>query len=285
MAQAVRRVGRHQPLQLPHGPAAGPAGGALAAGNTVVLKPSPGLVHRLQAVRVPARRRAPAGCSPARRGRGQRPVAAHEGVDGNFTGSYEVGTKICRQFSKGTPRPAVWRWAARTRPSMSTKADLDLAAEGVLRSASASPGRSARPARGCTWSGPWPASSPAAWPGRVKLSSWPAYARVVTYLPGHRLPPPAAKRRRRPVGRAPHEADHASREVRLRGIDAPRGGGFGGHESCCSRTSIRRAVWVLPTLSHESLARNEVSVNGYLMVITAIQDCEVKGLSWEFLTL
>ena len=61
-AQAVRRVGGHQPVQLPHG--AGRRAGRGRPGRRQHRRPQavpPGLVHRLQAVRVPARRR------PARR--------------------------------------------------------------------------------------------------------------------------------------------------------------------------------------------------------------------------
>jgi 1-pyrroline-5-carboxylate dehydrogenase len=63
-------------------------------------------------------------------------VVDHKGVDGiTFTGSYEVGMKIYKEFSKGVPRPAVCEMGGKNPAIVSAKADLDLAAEGVLRSA------------------------------------------------------------------------------------------------------------------------------------------------------
>jgi 1-pyrroline-5-carboxylate dehydrogenase len=57
-------------------------------------------------------------------------------VDGiTFTGSYAVGMKIYKEFSKGVPRPAVCEMGGKNPAIVSAKADLDLAAEGVLRSA------------------------------------------------------------------------------------------------------------------------------------------------------
>ena len=127
------------PFNFPMALAAGPAGGALVAGNTVVLKPSPqgsftgyklyeclrdaglppGVLHFL-----------PGGDEAGKL------VVAHQGVDGiTFTGSYEVGMKIYKEFSKGVPRPAVCEMGGKNPAIVSAKADLDLAAEGVLRSA------------------------------------------------------------------------------------------------------------------------------------------------------
>jgi 1-pyrroline-5-carboxylate dehydrogenase len=63
-------------------------------------------------------------------------VVDHKGVDGiTFTGSYAVGMKIYKEFSKGVPRPAVCEMGGKNPAIVSAKADLDLAAEGVLRSA------------------------------------------------------------------------------------------------------------------------------------------------------
>jgi 1-pyrroline-5-carboxylate dehydrogenase len=123
------------PFNFPMALAAGPAGGALVAGNTVVLKPSPqgsfsgyklyeclrdaGLFHFL-----------PGGDEV-----GQL-LVDHKGVDGiTFTGSYAVGMKIYKQFAKGVPRPAVCEMGGKNPAIVSARADLDLAAEGVLRSA------------------------------------------------------------------------------------------------------------------------------------------------------
>jgi 1-pyrroline-5-carboxylate dehydrogenase len=63
-------------------------------------------------------------------------VVASDGIDGiTFTGSYAVGMKIYKEFSKGVPRPAVCEMGGKNPAIVSARADLDLAAEGVLRSA------------------------------------------------------------------------------------------------------------------------------------------------------
>jgi len=127
------------PFNFPMALAAGPVGGALVAGNTVVLKPSPQgsftgykLYECLRDAGIPAGvfHFLPGGDEAGKL------VAGHPGVDGiTFTGSFAVGTKIYRQFSKGVPRPAVCEMGGKNPAIVSAKADLDLAAEGVLRSA------------------------------------------------------------------------------------------------------------------------------------------------------
>jgi 1-pyrroline-5-carboxylate dehydrogenase len=127
------------PFNFPMALAAGPAGGALAAGNTVVLKPSPQgsftgykLYECLRDAGLPpgAFHFLPGGDEVGKL------VVAHKDVDGiTFTGSYAVGTKIYKEFSKGVPRPAVCEMGGKNPAVVSAKADLDLAAEGVLRSA------------------------------------------------------------------------------------------------------------------------------------------------------
>jgi 1-pyrroline-5-carboxylate dehydrogenase len=127
------------PFNFPMALAAGPVGGALVAGNTVVLKPSPQgsftgykLYECLRGAGIPAGvfHFLPGGDEAGKL------VAGHPGVDGiTFTGSFAVGTKIYRQFSKGVPRPAVCEMGGKNPAIVSAKADLDLAAEGVLRSA------------------------------------------------------------------------------------------------------------------------------------------------------
>ena len=132
-------MGGHQPVQLPHGPGRRAGRGPLVAGNTVVLKPSPQgsftgykLYECLRDAGVPAGvfHFLPGGDEVGKL------VVAHEGVDGiTFTGSYAVGMKIYKEFSKGVPRPAVCEMGGKNPAIVSAKADLDLAAEGVLRSA------------------------------------------------------------------------------------------------------------------------------------------------------
>src|ERR671930_319499 len=99
------------PFNFPMALAAGPAGAALVAGNTVVLKPSPQgsftgykLYECLRDAGLPGGvfHFLPGGDDVGKL------VVAHKGVDGiTFTGSYAVGMKIYKEFSKGIPRPAV----------------------------------------------------------------------------------------------------------------------------------------------------------------------------------
>ncbi len=109
------------PFNFPMALAAGPAGGALVAGNTVVLKPSPQgafsahkLAECLPDAGLPANafHVLPGGDEPG------RALVAHPGVDGlTFTGSYEVGMQIYKGFATRTPSRSSARWAARTPPS------------------------------------------------------------------------------------------------------------------------------------------------------------------------
>jgi 1-pyrroline-5-carboxylate dehydrogenase len=127
------------PFNFPMALAAGPAGGALVAGNTVVLKPSPqGSFTGFKLYECLRDAGLPDGVFHFLPGGDEagKLVAGHDGVDGiTFTGSYEVGMKIYKQFSKGIPRPAVCEMGGKNPAIVSAKADLELAAEGVLRSA------------------------------------------------------------------------------------------------------------------------------------------------------
>jgi 1-pyrroline-5-carboxylate dehydrogenase len=127
------------PFNFPMALAAGPAGGALVAGNTVVLKPSPqGSFTGYKLYECLRDAGLPGGVFhflPGGDEVGQL-VVDHKGVDGiTFTGSYAVGMKIYKQFAKGVPRPAVCEMGGKNPAIVSARADLDLAAEGVLRSA------------------------------------------------------------------------------------------------------------------------------------------------------
>ncbi|HXT90689.1 MAG TPA: aldehyde dehydrogenase family protein [Trebonia sp.] len=128
------------PFNFPMALAAGPAGAALAAGNTVILKPSPqgsfsaaklyecfrdagidpGVFHLL-----------PGGDDVG------AALVAHPGVSGlTFTGSYAVGMSIYRQFAAfGYPKPVLCEMGGKNPAIVSARADLDVAADGVARSA------------------------------------------------------------------------------------------------------------------------------------------------------
>jgi 1-pyrroline-5-carboxylate dehydrogenase len=63
-------------------------------------------------------------------------LQTHAGIDGIvFTGSYEVGMKLFHGFSKAWPRPCIVEMGGKNPAIVSRKADLDEAAEGIMRSA------------------------------------------------------------------------------------------------------------------------------------------------------
>ncbi|CAN5474658.1 L-glutamate gamma-semialdehyde dehydrogenase [soil metagenome] len=128
------------PFNFPMALAAGPVGAALVAGNTVVLKPSnQGALLGLELARVLADAGIPAGAFHIVTGSGPEAGAAlvtHPGVDGiTFTGSSEVGMGIQRTFATRFPKPAICEMGGKNPVVVSRNADLDAAAEGVMRSA------------------------------------------------------------------------------------------------------------------------------------------------------
>jgi 1-pyrroline-5-carboxylate dehydrogenase len=128
------------PFNFPMALAAGPAGAALAAGNTVILKPSP--QGSFTAVKLYECFR-DAGLDPdvfhLLPGGDDTGAAlvAHPGVSGlTFTGSYAVGMSIYRQFAAfGYPKPVICEMGGKNPAIVSALADLDVAADGVARSA------------------------------------------------------------------------------------------------------------------------------------------------------
>jgi 1-pyrroline-5-carboxylate dehydrogenase len=128
------------PFNFPIALSGGPAGGALVAGNTVVLKPSEqGYLIALKLYEVLRDAGVPAGAFHVLLGRGETVGAAlanHDGVDGlTFTGSYEVGMKLYKGFAKDYPKPTITEMGGKNPAIVSEKADLDKATDGVLRSA------------------------------------------------------------------------------------------------------------------------------------------------------
>jgi 1-pyrroline-5-carboxylate dehydrogenase len=128
------------PFNFPIALSGGPAGGALVAGNTVVLKPSEqGYLIALKLYEVFKDAGLPAGAFHVVIGPGEtvgEALATHPDVDGlTFTGSYEVGMKIYKNFARDYPKPAVCEMGGKNPAIVSDKADIDLAADGVLRSA------------------------------------------------------------------------------------------------------------------------------------------------------
>jgi len=128
------------PFNFPMALAGGPAAGAMIAGNTVVLKPSsdaPLSGWKLgEALRDAG---LPAGVFNLVTGPGETVGAELEqnaDIDGMvFTGSYEVGMKLYRGFTREYPRPIITEMGGKNPAIVMSSADLDQAAEGVMRSA------------------------------------------------------------------------------------------------------------------------------------------------------
>ncbi|MGI8830653.1 MAG: aldehyde dehydrogenase family protein [Candidatus Limnocylindria bacterium] len=128
------------PFNFPMALAGGPSGGAMIAGNTVVLKPSsdaPLSGWKFgEALRDAG---LPDGVFNLVTGPGETVGAElqeNPGIDGMvFTGSYEVGMDLYRSFTRDYPRPIITEMGGKNPAIVMKSADLDEAAEGVMRSA------------------------------------------------------------------------------------------------------------------------------------------------------
>jgi 1-pyrroline-5-carboxylate dehydrogenase len=128
------------PFNFPAALAGGPIGGALVAGNTVVLKPSQETPLTAAALYAVFR---DAGLPPSAlhvvHGPGEptgRALAEHPQVDGLlFTGSKAVGLSLRQRFGGAFPRPCIAEMGGKNPAIVMPSADLDAAAEGVMRSA------------------------------------------------------------------------------------------------------------------------------------------------------
>ena len=129
------------PFNFPFALTGGPAGAALAAGNTVVLKPAtdtPFIVRLLADCFRDAG--LPAGVVNFVTGPGRTIGAAlvnNPEVDGvTFTGSYDVGMKMFRDYANGKfVRPMVLELGGKNPAIVTKNANLDDAAQGIVRSA------------------------------------------------------------------------------------------------------------------------------------------------------
>ncbi|HEX5239602.1 MAG TPA: aldehyde dehydrogenase family protein [Candidatus Limnocylindrales bacterium] len=128
------------PFNFPMALCAGPVGAALLAGNGVVFKPASAaplsgvnLVHALEDAGLPK------GLLNLVMGPGDtvgEELQENPGIDGlAFTGSYDVGFKLYRNFSTRWPRPCIIEMGGKNPAIVSRKADLEEAAEGIMRSA------------------------------------------------------------------------------------------------------------------------------------------------------
>ncbi len=128
------------PFNFPMALAAGPTAAALMAGNTVVFKPSSAApmsgVKLMECYRDAG---FPDGVVNLVMGPGETVGAElreNDGVDGIvFTGSYDVGMDLFRTFSTRFPKPTIVEMGGKNPAVVSRTADLEEAAEGILRSA------------------------------------------------------------------------------------------------------------------------------------------------------
>ncbi|HEY2700111.1 MAG TPA: aldehyde dehydrogenase family protein [Pseudonocardiaceae bacterium] len=127
------------PFNFPMALAAGPLGGALVAGNTVLLKPSPqGSFSAAKLYECLMDAGLPAGVVQLLPGGDEtgKAVVRHPGISGlTFTGSYAVGMSIYRDFASRYPKPVVCEMGGKNPAIITASADLDIAASGVARSA------------------------------------------------------------------------------------------------------------------------------------------------------
>jgi 1-pyrroline-5-carboxylate dehydrogenase len=128
------------PFNFPMALTGGPAGGALLAGNTVVIKPASDtpmtgwlLTECLRDAGLPP------GTFNDVTGPGStvgEELATNPGVAGmTFTGSYDVGFSLIGRFNQAMPRPLIAEMGGKNPVIVSNKADLEKAAEGVVRAA------------------------------------------------------------------------------------------------------------------------------------------------------
>ncbi len=128
------------PFNFPMALSAGPISAAVIAGNTVVFKPSSAaplsgvnLVHAFADAGIPD------GVINLVMGPGETvgdELQANRGIDGIvFTGSYDVGFKLFKSFSTLWPRPCIVEMGGKNPAIVTRKADLEEAAEGIMRSA------------------------------------------------------------------------------------------------------------------------------------------------------
>src|SRR5918997_946358 len=128
------------PFNFPAALSIGPAGGALVAGEAVILKPSEqGYLIALKLYEILIEAGVPASAFHVLTGQGEivgAALARHPGVDGlTFTGSYDVGFGLYKSFAQDFPKPIITEMGGKNPAIVSAKADLDKATDGVMRSA------------------------------------------------------------------------------------------------------------------------------------------------------
>lgn len=127
------------PFNFPVALASNMLGAALVAGNTTVLKPSPqsGLTSALLMETVAAAG-IPPGVVNLVNGAEAGPLLVDaDGIDGvAFTGTHQTGMRIYRKLaSSAYARPVICEMGGKNPAYVTAAADLDMAAEGLIRSA------------------------------------------------------------------------------------------------------------------------------------------------------
>ncbi|HJW21630.1 MAG TPA: aldehyde dehydrogenase family protein, partial [Candidatus Limnocylindrales bacterium] len=128
------------PFNFPMALAAGPTAAALLAGNAVVFKPaSAAPLSGVNLIQAYADAGIPSGVISLVMGPGETvgdELQTNPEVDGlAFTGSYDVGFKLYKSFAVKWPRPCIIEMGGKNPAIVSRKADLEEAAEGIMRSA------------------------------------------------------------------------------------------------------------------------------------------------------
>jgi 1-pyrroline-5-carboxylate dehydrogenase len=128
------------PFNFPMALAVGPISAALMAGNTVVYKPATiASLSGVNLIQAFIDAGVPAGAVNMVMGPGDtvgEELQTNSGIDGIvFTGSYDVGMKLFKSFSTSWPRPCIVEMGGKNPAIVSRHADLEEAAEGIMRSA------------------------------------------------------------------------------------------------------------------------------------------------------
>ena len=129
------------PFNFPCALTGGPAAAALVTGNTLVMKPATDTPWTARLLADCFRDAGlPAGVFNFVTGPGStlgQALIDNPAVDGiTFTGSFEVGMQLHRDFANGKYiRPTILELGGKNPAIVSRKADLDIAAQGIIRSA------------------------------------------------------------------------------------------------------------------------------------------------------
>jgi 1-pyrroline-5-carboxylate dehydrogenase len=128
------------PFNFPMALAVGPSSAAMMAGNAVVFKPATASAMTAIAIKEAYRDAGvPDGVFNLVMGPGDTvgdELQTNPGINGIvFTGSYEVGFELFKNFSKAYPRPCIVEMGGKNPAIVLKSADLEEAAEGILRAA------------------------------------------------------------------------------------------------------------------------------------------------------